>query len=103
MSWRSRWNSSWYQRRSLCCAGLFRPESRERVKMMVRSSMVAVGIAVGLCMSPGVEAQSPAFSDAQSLFFNARYAAASDLALDLRSAEPDDLAIWELRTSGLLF
>jgi hypothetical protein len=71
--------------------------------MMVRSSMVALAIAVNLCMSAGVEAESPTFSDAQSLFFNARYAAASDLALELRTAEPDDLAIWELRTSGLLF
>ena len=74
---------------------------------MVRSSVIAsvitLAIAVGVCSGPRVEAESPTFSDAQSLFFNARYAAAADLALELRSAEPDDLAIWELRTSGLLF
>jgi hypothetical protein len=73
----------------------------------VRSSMIALvialAIAVSVCVGPRVEAESRTFSDAQSLFFNARYTAAADLALELRSAEPDDLAIWELRTSGLLF
>jgi hypothetical protein len=49
------------------------------------------------------EAAPRTFSDAQTLFFNARYDAAAELALELRNSEPDDLAIWELRTSGLLF
>jgi hypothetical protein len=74
---------------------------------MVRSSVIALviapAIAVSVCVGARVEAESPTLSDAQSLFFNARYTAAADLALELRNAEPDDLAIWELRTSGLLF
>jgi hypothetical protein len=69
--------------------------------------MMALAIAVGLCVSPRVEAEAEAesrtFADAQSLFFNARYDAAAELALELRTADPDDLALWELRTAGLLF
>jgi len=71
--------------------------------MRVRSSMIALAIASSLCARVEAEASPRTFSDAQSLFFNARYDAAAELALDLRSSEPDDLAIWELRTSGLLF
>jgi len=43
------------------------------------------------------------FTDAQSLFYNARYAEAADLALALRASEAQDLANDELRTSALLF
>jgi hypothetical protein len=43
------------------------------------------------------------FTDAQRLFFNARYEEAADLALSLRSSETQDLANDELRTSALLF
>ena len=42
-------------------------------------------------------------ADAQSLFYNARYEEAAALTLALRSADPDDLAVYELRTSALLF
>jgi len=42
-------------------------------------------------------------ADAQRLFYNARYDAAAASALDLRAADPDDLASYELRTSALLF
>jgi hypothetical protein len=65
--------------------------------------MLSVAVAVALCSGPRAEAGSPTFSDAQMLFFNARYDAASEAALALRSSDPDDLAVWELRTSGLLF
>jgi hypothetical protein len=72
---------------------------------MVRTSMMALAIVVSVGVSARVEAEAAArtFSDAQSLFFNARYDAAAELALELRSSDPDDLAAWELRTSGLLF
>ena len=51
----------------------------------------------------GPALERPAFSDAQSLFYNARYEAAGALALALRSSEAGDLASYELRTSALLF
>jgi hypothetical protein len=74
---------------------------------MLRSSGIALvinlAIAGGVCVGSRVKAESPTLSDAQSLFFNAQYDAAAGLALELRSSDPDDLAIWELRTSGLLF
>jgi tetratricopeptide (TPR) repeat protein len=43
------------------------------------------------------------FMDAQNLFYNGRYDAAAVLTLALRSADPEDLASYELRTSALLF
>jgi hypothetical protein len=43
------------------------------------------------------------FTDAQRLFYNARYEEAADLALVLRDSEQQDLANDELRTSALLF
>jgi hypothetical protein len=43
------------------------------------------------------------FTDAQHLFYNARYEEAAELALSLRSSEAQDLANDELRTSALLF
>jgi hypothetical protein len=45
----------------------------------------------------------PILTDAQSLFYNARYEAAAALALALRESGTDDLAGDELRTSALLF
>jgi hypothetical protein len=45
----------------------------------------------------------PTLTDAQSLFYNARYEAAAALALSLRQPGADDLAGDELRTSALLF
>ncbi len=45
----------------------------------------------------------PTLSDAQRLFYNARYEAAAASALALRESGADDLASDELRTSALLF
>jgi len=73
------------------------------VRLSVFALVIAPAIAAGVSAGPSVKAASPTLSDAQSLFFNARYDAAAELALELRSSDPDDLAIWELRTSGLLF
>jgi hypothetical protein len=66
--------------------------------MVIGLALVAV-----LAVDGTVQAGSPTLSDAQSLFFNAQYDAAAALALELRTSDPDDLAIWEVRTSGLLF
>jgi hypothetical protein len=45
----------------------------------------------------------PTLTDAQSLFYNARYEAAAALALALRVSDSEDLANKELRSSALLF
>jgi hypothetical protein len=45
----------------------------------------------------------PAISDAQRLFYNGRYEAASAMTVELRARQPLDLAAFELRTSTLLF
>jgi len=42
-------------------------------------------------------------SGAQSSFFNARYDAAAAVALEIREADPEDLAAIELRAAALLF
>ena len=48
-------------------------------------------------------ADSPALDEAQRMFYNGRYADAVTLTADLCTAEADDLAACELRTSALLF
>jgi tetratricopeptide (TPR) repeat protein len=52
---------------------------------------------------PSTPLNGQTLADAQSLFYNARYEEASALTLALRSADPEDLAVYELRTSALLF
>jgi tetratricopeptide (TPR) repeat protein len=61
-------------------------------------------------LSGEVRAQAPAGPDrtelldlAQDAFYNARYDEASAYALEQRTADPGDLAAYELRTSALLF
>jgi hypothetical protein len=58
--------------------------------------------------SRAVSAQGPAVAGptleaAQQLFYNARYGEAAQMALAVRTAQPDDLAAYELRTSALHF
>ena len=48
-------------------------------------------------------ADSPGLDEAQRMFYNGRYADAVTLTADLCTAEADDLAACELRTSALLF
>jgi len=48
-------------------------------------------------------AAGPTLADAQQLFYNAHYAAAAALMLELRASDPDNLANDEMRTSALLF
>jgi len=48
-------------------------------------------------------AQAPTLDAAQRLFYNARYADAAAMALDVRVSQPEELAAYELRTSALHF
>jgi hypothetical protein len=48
-------------------------------------------------------AEEPVLADAQRAFFNARYQAASELALAVQTSEADALAASEIRTSALHF
>jgi hypothetical protein len=63
----------------------------------------------GAAAAPQASSEAPALpaelslSDAQNHFYNARYKAAADMALALRSADSEDLANNELRSSALLF
>jgi len=50
-----------------------------------------------------VALRRPTLTDAQSLFYNARYEEAAGLALALRVSDTEDLARVELRSSALLF
>jgi tetratricopeptide (TPR) repeat protein len=50
-----------------------------------------------------IEPGRASLADAQSLFYNGHYEAAAAIALNLISAAPDDLQLYELRTSALLF
>ncbi len=50
-----------------------------------------------------VPLEGPTFTDAQRLFYNARYEAAAALTLALRAPDSDDPASYELRSSALLF
>jgi len=76
------------------------------------------GVVVAMCIATmtnpeaGVPFQSsserpaldrPTLSDAQRLFYNARYEAAAALALDLRASDTQDLPNDESRSSALLF
>jgi hypothetical protein len=63
-------------------------------------------VAAGLVMSsavPGRAADDATLADAQHLFFNARYPAAAELALELQSSNAETLAGYELRTAALHF
>jgi hypothetical protein len=50
-----------------------------------------------------VQLDRPGMLDAQRSFYNARYADAATMLLELRSEQPEDLPAYELRTSALLF
>jgi hypothetical protein len=63
----------------------------------------ALVVAASLGAVTGLRAGGPSFTDAQKLFYNARYEASAALTLALRSSETEDLANDELRTSALLF
>ena len=64
---------------------------------VVLAAILAVGTSVP------AHASGPTLADAQRAFFNARYQAAADLALDLQASEVEALAAIEVRTSALHF
>jgi hypothetical protein len=66
---------------------------------LVMAAAVAVAVAPGTAGAGG----TATFADAQTSFYNARYAAAAALTLALPAADQDDLAIYELRASAWLF
>ncbi len=68
----------------------------------LRALVVAVGLGAVTSLQAS-DGTSQSFSDAQRLFYNARYEAAAALTLALRSRETADLANDELRSSALLF
>lgn len=90
---------------------------QHRVRTILLSALIAAAgsVAAGQQASvppapPGLAVQSSAdainartLADAQLLFYNARYEEAAVLALTLRTAEPEDLTAYELRSSALLF
>ena len=78
--------------------------------------MLVVAVSIGAVSGPQAAGPSQAIperaalplerstlTDAQSLFYNARYAAAAALTLALRVSDTEDLASLELRSSALLF
>ena len=67
-----------------------------RVRALSTIALVAIAGVVAT-------ASTSTFTDAQRLFYNARYEAAAALALDSRTAETADLASYELRSSAILF
>ena len=63
-------------------------------------SILVAGVALAAVPAHG---NSPGIDDAQRAFFNARYEAASDLALALEDSEGGGLEAYEVRTSALHF
>ena len=88
--------------------------SKRSQRIGARVICVVVTVCIGTVTNPkaGGSFQSsleraaldqPALTDAQSLFYNARYEAAAGLALAVRVDTEEDLANDELRSSALLF
>jgi len=63
----------------------------------------AVFAAVAMLASTPAYGNSPSMDDAQRAFFNARYEAASDLALALQGSDAGGLEAFEMRTAALHF
>jgi hypothetical protein len=95
------------------------PGQNEKVAFAFRACYMRWAVALTLCAaasaspqagqdvslpqaSPAAQAEST-LAHAQTHFYNARYAAAAELALALRSADTADLVNHELRSSALLF
>jgi hypothetical protein len=64
---------------------------------------VTLILAVALLLSSQGEPRARSLDDAQTLFYNAHYQDAADLALSLRGSQPPDLANLEVRSTALLF
>ena len=79
--------------------------SLQKMKAFSRVSPITVQIlaaAITLISTPA-RAGSASLSDAQTAFFNARYEAASDLALEVQAMDTEGLAAYEIRASALHF
>jgi hypothetical protein len=86
-----------------------------RVLRSLFRAFLATGLGAVACLhaaadAPPLVAQGgpapfdrPTLAQAQHLFYNARYDEAAALSLAWRSAEPENLAAYEIRTSALLF
>ena len=64
---------------------------------------VLLATVLTLASSVAAHASGPTLADAQRAFFNARYQAAADLALEVQGSEVEALAAYEVRTSALHF
>jgi hypothetical protein len=108
MAWR-------HYRRAFVGAVPFRADPSGRIGLS-RMGCVVLAVCIGALASPrasgraplpseqaAVPLDRPTLTDAQSLFYNARYEAAAALTLALRVPDVDDLASAELRSSALLF
>jgi hypothetical protein len=77
--------------------------------VILRAAIAVVSLAGAAAHSgvaqdtPGVRHARSTLEDAQTHFYNGRYDDAAALALELRPADPDNLAVYELRTSALHF
>ena len=71
---------------------------------MTRLTFVLLALTVLCLVAPApIHADAATLADAQRQFFNARYQAAADLALSIRSSDAGALAAYEIRTSALHF
>jgi hypothetical protein len=77
------------------------------VSVIVGASAVPVAVQGAGGQPPGDSATTTldggTLNDAHRLFYNARYEEAAAITLVLRDLNPNDLAVYELRTSALLF
>jgi len=68
-----------------------------------RLTCCVIGVTIATTSATAYQEEPLTLARARSLFFNAHYQAAADLALSLRSLTAQDLANDEVRTSALLF
>jgi hypothetical protein len=79
------------------------------VRVVATALVVLTGVPAGAWAPPPIArvqsapAEHPTLSDVQREFYNARYDAAADLALTLISANAEELAAYEIRTSAIHF
>ena len=103
----SRWDGWPSVARALARKRAARQVCLTRVRALAATlCIVGLNLAAATQLSPAQADKpglAPTLEDAQSHFYNARYKTAADLALELRSRDPEDLANLELRSSALLF
>jgi hypothetical protein len=85
------------------CAVLHRHVSAGGSTLNFMNSFAAFAAVAMLASTSSAYGNSPSMDDAQRAFFNARYEAASDLALTLQGSDAGSLEAFEVRTSALHF